>query len=271
MTRRSCSPTLRTKNGTVLRSKHAKMKTLTTSPLKKIENFISKVTRKVNEFCLDCDHNFSASKTVNGSQVYQRITACYDDFDAATLRTQVEATWLNATSGDVEVNHRTIRHHMAYQVICNLLTDSAMTDVLLDEKYFQVGNYQNSVLFIKGNANKVKPSTILLVTALKKKLHSLNLKILVTTSKTLTRLPRICCERLRTKEKTMRSFKLTFFVYISQPRIRGSRTTCSTKRASTPMGPQCLEMRSSSLPKLKVSISLGPSCGAKTILAMLKL
>lgn len=96
----------------------------------KFEAFTTKLARKVQEFCLNRDNSFSAEVTRNGTNVVQNINACYGEITLTDLATQARAVWIDATTGDVKTDKNTIRRHMAFQVIANLLTDNAMTQMM---------------------------------------------------------------------------------------------------------------------------------------------
>ena len=101
------------------------------------EKFVMKTTLKVEEFCLDRDNCFSAELTENVTTVHKLITKCYGAVTKAKLITQVEAEWLSG--GAIVVNHKTVRRHMSYKILCNLLTEDAMAEMLLHEEEFRVG------------------------------------------------------------------------------------------------------------------------------------
>ena len=105
----------------------------------------------------------------------QKINACYGEITLTALATQSRAVWIDATTGDVKTDKNTICRHMAFQVIANVLTDNAMTQ-MSRETDFLVGGYHDPVLFYKTIVELVKPSCRLNVKALKKDLRSLNLK-----------------------------------------------------------------------------------------------
>ena len=105
-----CQPFILTKKK-VLSLTHNEVHYSNAIKLKKVEDIydlssdkfgilVSKLIRRVNEFYLNQDNNFSDSKTVGGTAVFQKITACYGELDRANLRTQAEGMWLYA-NGDI--------------------------------------------------------------------------------------------------------------------------------------------------------------------------
>jgi hypothetical protein len=142
----------------------------------KFESFMTKLARKVQEFALDRDRSFSAEITKSGASVTKIITSCYGEISLKDIATQAKAIWLDS-KGDVVTDKNTDRRHMSFQVMANLLTDNAMTQMMSRESEFLVGGgYHDPVLFFKSLVERVKPSCRLSVKALKKDLRNLSLK-----------------------------------------------------------------------------------------------
>jgi hypothetical protein len=125
----------------------------------KFESFTTKISRKVKEFCLNRGDNFSAKINKNGTSANKMITNCYGEITLADLKTQVETVWVDtANPGQVKTDKDTVLRHMSFQVIANLLTDSAMTQMMSRDNEFSVNGYHNPVLFFKAVVERVKPS-----------------------------------------------------------------------------------------------------------------
>ena len=104
----------------------------------KFESFLTKIAQKVKEFCLNRANNFSATITKAGVSTVKIITSCYGEVTLPNLQTQATAVWVDATTGAVKTEKDTVLCHMSFQVIANLLTDNAMTQMMSRENDFSI-------------------------------------------------------------------------------------------------------------------------------------
>lgn len=138
------------------------------------EKYFSRVNKKVHEYMLNHNNNFSVKLTRNGTATTVLLTSCYGETKIKHLREETEAIWSD-THGNIVTDADTTRRHMAFQVLANLLTEDAMADMTLNDSEYTIKGYHNPVLFFKAIVEKVKPSCRLNVNELKKDLRTLDL------------------------------------------------------------------------------------------------
>ena len=54
--------------------------------LEKFENFVTQIKRKMDEFSLNCDHHFSASKVEASGTTWHTMTSFYGQFTLTELK-----------------------------------------------------------------------------------------------------------------------------------------------------------------------------------------
>ena len=70
------------------------------------ETFATKVKRKIKEFNLNKDDNFSANITKDGITTAKMINSCYGEITLAVLKPQAQTVWID-TSGDIKKDKNT--------------------------------------------------------------------------------------------------------------------------------------------------------------------
>jgi len=123
--------------------------TLSPKPYK-FKTFLYLVQEKVNDFALNRNNNFSVdlNKGSANTSIYASLVAYHDEVDLEYVRNTAINIWYDGED-KIRYDQNTLRRHMAFLIIRNLLTPQARKHLQKREELFKFGQFGDGMCYFK--------------------------------------------------------------------------------------------------------------------------
>ena len=143
---------------------------------KHFDTFLESVREKIGDYALNRNHNFEVPITKDGTTSYMPLINHYEECTMTEVFDHAKSIWFSGTSTTINENQDTLRRHMAYLIIRNMLTQEARKAMNQKSTTFMFSTFGDEPCLFKAIVIKVKPSTKTSVKAMKLELRNLDLK-----------------------------------------------------------------------------------------------